>query len=87
MTSSKNLLLRPLARRSLRVIFGSASMVILAGCIAISYLSFSVWSYVGNLSVAKQGKQEHSSAQLEVEYLKLQNAIDAAAVGGQPQLE
>jgi len=69
------------------MVFGSASMIILAGCIAISYLSFNVWSYVGNLSVAKQGQQEYLSAQLEIEYLKLQDAIDDVEDGGQPYLD
>ena len=87
MKPSANPFLRPFGGRPLRMVFGSASMIIIAGCIAISYLSFNVWSYVDNLSVAKQGQQEYLSAQLEIEYLKLQDAIDDVEAGGEPYLD
>ena len=87
MKPSANPFMRPFGGRPLRMVFGSASMIIIAGCIAISYLSFNVWSYVDNLSVAKQGQQEYLSAQLEIEYLKLQDAIDDVEAGGEPYLD
>ncbi|WP_334067660.1 hybrid sensor histidine kinase/response regulator [Nereida ignava] len=75
------------ATKLFRWAFGTISIAIIVGCIAISYLSYSVWTYVDNLGVAKQGQQEYMAAQLEIEYLKLQDAVDDALAGGPEDIE
>ena len=57
---------------------GMLALALVLACLAAAYLSFAVWSYIRNLDTAQQDHAEWVLSQLEVEYLKLDRALDHA---------
>lgn len=62
-------------------------LALLAGLIVAGALAFNVWNRIRALDTAQEDHTEWAFSQLEIEYLKLDRALDQARSGTAPDLE
>ncbi|WP_146586174.1 hybrid sensor histidine kinase/response regulator [Puniceibacterium confluentis] len=62
-------------------------LALFAGILVGSYIAFTVWNRIGSLDSSQQDHAEWAYSQLEIEFLKLDRALEQARSGNSAELE